>query len=133
MFNEILIISWNSIPSIGAMISWKYQSLQTVLSTRSFWIWWPFFMLKELTTFVNRWRSKRKSYNFFNNNHLTICRSLKISKTSFYRIKKELKVLKNLDYKSKRKSKDHNSLSVIEQEYISKLVKSPTSQKYIHK
>ena len=67
----------------------------------------------------------------FKNDHLTICRALNISRSTYNRIKKELKDSENQNYKSKRNSKGHRNISAVEQEYISKLVKPPTSPKSI--
>ena len=59
----------------------------------------------------------------FRNNHMTIRRALKISNSSFYKIKKEIEALNNTIFKSKRKSQNLSNHSVLEKEYISILIK----------
>ena len=67
----------------------------------------------------------------FKNDHLTIFIALNISRSTYDIIKKELKDSENQNYKSKLNIKCHRNISAIEKEYISKLVKPPTSTKYI--
>ena len=67
----------------------------------------------------------------FPDNYMKIRRALKIPNSSFYKIKKEIEALNNPIFQSKRKSQNHSNLSVLEKEYISILVKPPTSLKYI--
>ena len=67
----------------------------------------------------------------FPDDHLTICRAIKIPKSTFYRLKEELNKKNSKSFKSKRRSEHHSYLSTIEKTYISKIVKPPTSPKSI--
>ena len=62
---------------------------------------------------------------------MAICRALKIPKSTFYMLKKEL-YKENLQYYlQKRRSKVFDPLSSTQKEYISKIVKPPTSSETI--
>ena len=67
----------------------------------------------------------------FPDNHMTIWTALKIPNSSFYKIKKKIEALNNPIFQSKHKSQNHSNFSVLEKEYISILVKPPTSPKSI--
>ena len=67
----------------------------------------------------------------FPDNHMTICRALNTPKSTFYMLKKELNKENSQYFISKRKIKDFSYLFLIQKEYISKIVKPPTSPKTV--
>ena len=69
----------------------------------------------------------------FPNDHAKICKLLKIPKSSFLRLKHEWSTIKNTGIESKRKYRECKGLSYLEQMYVRKLVKPPTSPKTVKK
>ena len=67
----------------------------------------------------------------FPDDHAKICKSLKIPKSSFSRLKLEWATAKNIDIETRRRKSDCKDLSNLEQVFIQRLVKPPTSPKTV--